>query len=88
MRHYETAEHDRYLLDASYHAMALMFWGDMPLPFGSELLGGYSDNRGTGALMVLSSGNWACGKNGEIRVIKRPKELRDCEQKKNICRAV
>ena len=57
-----------YYFGEEYKAYAKILWG-RPLPEGAELLGGYNDIRGAGALIRLANGNVVCGWNSVIRTI-------------------
>jgi hypothetical protein len=55
------------LREEIYHPMAKSYWGVMPLPKGSKLIGGYQDTNSAGALIELANGNLVCGNAGSIK---------------------
>lgn len=60
---------------ASHHKnMARAYWGCGPMPKGSKLCGGYTDQYRKGALIRLASGRYVCGNAGIISNIKQPKK--------------
>jgi hypothetical protein len=66
MKYYGLSETPTALTDEIYHAMAMAYWGAMPLPNGAKLIGGYSDNNRAGALIELYNGRKICGNCGCI----------------------
>ena len=66
MKYFGLSETPTALTDEIYHAMARSYWGAMPLPKGSKLIGGYSDKNRAGALIELHNGIKVCGNCGCI----------------------
>jgi len=66
MKYFSLSDRPTCLTDAKYFAMARIYWGTMPLPYGAKLLGGYSDDHRVGALIRLVSGICVCGNAGAI----------------------
>lgn len=53
-----------------------LYWGTMPLPDGAQALGVVSRDSGTGALVLLASGQYVQGNAGGIRTLPQ-REVRD-----------
>lgn len=75
MKYYGPSLYPRYLTDAAYLPMARTYWGQMPLPMGSELVGGYSDKSRAGALIRMKTGIYVCGNAGAISNIPQPENI-------------
>jgi len=74
MQYFGQTEKRQYLTDEKYVPMAKTYWGMMPLPVGSELVGGYSDKNMAGALIKMQTGIYVCGNAGTIANIPQPED--------------
>ena len=75
MRFYTITDKPIRFYDPSYVPMARIYWGPRPLPEGAEIVGGYSDEKRAGALILLKNGNVVCGISGEISSIPEEKKI-------------
>jgi len=53
-----------------------LYWGEIPLPKDAEAIGVISRDSGTGALILLESGNYVQGNAGGLRTLDQ-REVRD-----------
>lgn len=74
MQYFGQTDKSQYLTDKKYIPMAKIYWGQMPLPMNSELVGGYSDKNRAGALIKMQTGIYVCGNAGTIANIPQPEK--------------
>ena len=72
MIYFGQTDKPKYLTNDKYLPMAKVYWGLMPLPIGSKLVGGYSDKNRAGALIKLQTEIYVCGNAGVIANIPQP----------------
>ena len=69
MKYFGLSDEPQHYNEPEYLPMARLYWGRMPLPEGSEIIGGYSDSHSAGALIRLKSRVFVCGHLGVITAI-------------------
>lgn len=80
MKYFGVSDKPQYLIGEEYVPMAESYWGGGPLPDGSKIIGGYTDEHRAGALIELANGNWICGNASSYTSVYkkrgRPEEMR------------
>ena len=71
MKFFGPSDKAQYLTGADYVPMAKAYWGPGPLPHGSKILGGYSDDNRAGALIQLKNGTLIYGNAGVITNVEQ-----------------